>query len=188
MPETGNNNDHDQDLTPSLVMRLRDGDPEVGALLTQAYRASLLRFCWGYLGNRDEAEDAVQDVFCKVLAGTTIPDNFRAWIYRIARNRCLDLLRGRGRKRDDQMLPTEPGLALELTGDLTRMVRQEQRAQLLQLLGALPLDQSEVLRLRYTEGLSRNEIASVLEIPVKLVKSRLFQGLQKLREHKSVAG
>lgn len=188
MSEAGENSDRDQDLTPSLVARLREGDAQVGSLLTEAYRLSLLRFCWGYLGNRDEAEDAVQDVLCKVLASTTIPDNFRAWIYRIARNRCLDILRGRGRKRDDQVLPTEPGLALELTGDLTRMVRHEQRAQLLQLLNALPLEQSEVLRLRYTEGLSRGEVASVLDIPLKLVKSRLFKGLQKLREHKSLAG
>jgi RNA polymerase sigma-70 factor (ECF subfamily) len=165
---------------------LRAGDSKAGALLTEAYRRNLVRFCWGYLKSKEEAEDAVQDVFCKVLSSQTVPDDFRAWIYRIARNRCLDILRSRSRRRDDKVLPTESKLAMELTGNLTRMVRRELHSKLLQLLEALPMHQREVLHLRYTEGLSRAEVAQVLDIPANLVKSRLFKGLQKLRAHKSL--
>ena len=75
---------------------------------------------------------------------------------------------------------------MELTGNLTRMVRRELHSKLLQLLEALPMHQREVLHLRYTEGLSRAEVAQVLDIPANLVKSRLFKGLQKLRAHKSL--
>ena len=53
--------------TPTLVARLRAGEADAGELLTSLYRDSMVRFCWGYLGNLDDAEDAVQDVFVKVL-------------------------------------------------------------------------------------------------------------------------
>jgi len=59
-----------RELTPSLVARLPAGNTEAGALLDELYRQTMTRFCWGYLGNVEEAEDAVQDVFYKVLSST----------------------------------------------------------------------------------------------------------------------
>jgi RNA polymerase sigma-70 factor (ECF subfamily) len=176
----------ESDLTPALIVRLRAGDRAAGELLERLYRRDLTRFCAGYLGAADQAEDAVQDVFCKVLAAETVPESFRSWVYRIARNRCLDLLRGRARRRDDQALPSESAAAEELTGHLTRLVRQEQHSRLRQLVAALPATQREILRLRYVEGLSRQEIADVLELPESIVKSRLFEGLERLRQHTSL--
>jgi RNA polymerase sigma-70 factor (ECF subfamily) len=173
-------------MTPSLILRLRDGDGEAGALLDKIYRRSLLQFCARYLGARHEAEDAVQDVFCKVLNSSTIPDDFRAWLYRIARNRCLDLLRSRERRRDDQEIPNESQLDADLTGNLTRLVRREQRSRIRQIMASLPPHQREVLRLRYVDQLSRAEIAHVLDLPESVVKSRLYEGLEKLRDHTSL--
>jgi RNA polymerase sigma-70 factor (ECF subfamily) len=170
------------DMTPSLIVSLRAGESEAGALLDHLYREKMIRFCAGYLGNLEEAEDAVQDVFCKILESSAIPDNFRAWLYKITRNRCLDILRSRGRCRDDAALPSESHLGDDLTGSLTKLVRRELHAKLRELVAALPIAQREVLRLRYTEGLSRAEIAEVLEIPEKLVKSRLYDGLERLRK------
>lgn len=72
------------------------------------------------------------------------------------------------------------------TGALTRLVRQEQRSRIMHLVRALPADHREVLCLRYVDGLSRAEIAYSLEIPESVVKSRLFEGLEKLREHTSL--
>ena len=174
------------DLTPSIVLRLRNGENEAGKMLDELYRPSLRRFCQGYLGRADEVEDVVQDVFCRVLSSETIPDKFRAWIYRVARNRCLDVLRGRARRPNNETLLTDVHLESVLTGNLTRLVRKEQRSRLRHLLAALAPNQREVLSLRYTEGLSRVEIADVLEIPESLVKSRLFEGLEKLRRHDSL--
>jgi RNA polymerase sigma-70 factor, ECF subfamily len=174
------------DLTPSLLARLRAGDPQAGVLFDRLHRRNLIRFCSGYLGNLAEAEDVVQDVFCRVLTNSTVPDNFRAWIYQIARNRSLDLLRARGRKRDDQVLPDDSQLRADLTGNLTRLVRRELRSRLHHLVAGLTASQREILRLRYVEGLSRQEIAQVLEISESLVKSRLFEGLEKLRDHSSL--
>ena len=174
------------DLTPSLVAKLRQGERESADLLDRAYRTSLIRFCVGYLGHYEEAEDVVQDVFLRVLRSETVPDRFRAWIYRIARNRCLDILRTRARRRDDREMPGDSQVQMDLTGYLTRLVKREREEHLRRILAELTANQREVLRLRYAEGLSRAEIAEVLEIPESYVKSRLYEGLEKLRQHRSV--
>jgi RNA polymerase sigma-70 factor (ECF subfamily) len=146
----------------------------------------VLRFCWGCLGSREEAEDAVQEVFCKVLAAEQVPDRFRPWLYRIARNHCLNMLRDKARRKDDRVLPSDSRLDAATTGNLTRLVKRELRSRIAHLLAALPAAYREVLQLRYAEGLSRAEIAEVLELPESVVKSRLFEGLKKLREHSSL--
>ena len=174
------------DLTPTLVVQLREGNSVAARLLDQLYRPRLTRFCLGYLGRWDEAEDVVQDVFYRVLAASTIPEHFRAWIYEISRNRCLDVLRGKNHKLDDQSLPTSSYVAAQLTGSLTKLVKGEKRAHLMERLAGLPAEQREVLLLRYTEGLSRTEISRVLDIPENLVKHRIYNGLEKLRRHKSL--
>ena len=72
-----------------------------------------------------------------------------------------------------------------LTGHLTRLVRNEQRSRLSDLVRQLPDSQREVLRLRYVEGLGRAEVAEVLDLSESVVKSRLFEGLKRLREQAS---
>ena len=188
MTEPNGNQPSAEDLTPSLVTYLRQGNAAAGALLDQIYRSQLIRFCYGYLGSTEEAEDVVQDVFFRVLKSDAVPDNFRAWIYKICRNRCIDVLRARSRKRDDAELPTGSFLDAELTGHLTRLVKRELRSQLRHLVATLPPNQREVLRLRYSEGLSRLEIAEVLDLPESVVKSRLYEGIVKLRDHPSLQG
>src|SRR5262245_15072636 len=117
------------DLTPSLVVGLRRGDAEAALLLDRLYRDRMFRFAWGYLGAVQDAEDAVQEIFSRVLEARTVPDDFRLWLYRVARNHCLNRLRSRGRRRDGARLPsTEP--AGELTGPLSRLLRDERLADL----------------------------------------------------------
>ena len=174
-----------EDLTPTLVMHLRDGDLRAGALLDSLYRDALVRFCWGYLGRIEEAEDAVQDICFKTLSTDSVPDSFRPWLYKIARNHCLNVLRGRARRRDDRPLPAPSQVHEVLTGHLTRLVRDERQSRLSELVADLPEIQREALRLRYVEELSRQEIAEVLEVPESVVKSRLFEGIKRLREQAS---
>lgn len=174
------------DLTPSLVARLRSGDAMAGTLLDQLYRRPLVRFCYGYLRDQQEAEDAVQEVFCRVLRATEVPDDFRAWLYRIVRNHCISALRAVARKHEPQVLPAPSHLAGGTTGNLTRLVKQESRARIARAVAELPAEQREVLMLRHGEGLSRLEIAQVLDIPEATVKSRLFQAVKKLRQHGSL--
>ena len=169
----------------ALITCLREGDGRAGEVLDQLYRDTLIRFCWGYLGRMDEAEDAVQDVCYKVLSAESVPDGFRTWLYRTARNHCLNLLRSRQRRKDNGVISAPSQAHEQLTGHLTRLVREEERYRLEELVHTLPEAQREALHLRYVESLSRKEIADVLEIPESVVKSRLFEGLSRLREHVS---
>jgi len=174
-----------EDPTPALLAGLRTKAPEAAAELDRLYREALLRFCWGYLGRMEEAEDAVQDISCKVLSATDIPDAFRPWVYKIARNHCLNILRERVRRKDGAALPAASQIYEALTGQLTQLVKEEARSKLAEMVQALDESYREVLRLRYVEDLSRTEIAEVLDIPETVVKSRIFEGLTRLREHAS---
>ncbi|MCO6438807.1 MAG: sigma-70 family RNA polymerase sigma factor [Phycisphaerae bacterium] len=167
--------------TAELVEQLRSGGAQAAPIFDRQYRESLVRFCWGYLGDIADAEDAVQEIAFKVLTAENIPDRFRPWLYRVARNHCLNLLRDRARRRDRFELPTDARVRASMTGNLTRLVRDEDKRIVIELVQRLPESQREVLRLRYVEGLSRAEIAEVLELSESVVKSRLFEGLQRLR-------
>ena len=171
-----------EDLTPSLVVALRGGDEGAATLLDRLYRKRLQAFAWGYLRDHAAAEDAVQDVFVKVMQNATVPDAFRAWIYRITRNHCLNLLRGMGRRRDNARLATHVEVWASAAGALTRFADEERRGEVAQALADLTPEQQEVLRLRYADGLSRGEVASVLDVPESTVKSRLFAALQRVRQ------
>ena len=183
--ESDADHQHQED-TRLLIERLRRGDSAAATLLDRLFRDALLRFCWGYLGQMEEAEDALQDIWFKVLTATNVPERLRPWLYKIARNHCLNLIRNRARRKNGQVLPDASQIEDAMTGHLTKLAKDELRSRLSELLGRLPNAQREVLRLRYVEGLSRNEIAEVLELSESLVKSRLFEGLKKLREHASL--
>lgn len=174
------------DLTSDQVAMLRRGEPGAADLLESTYREPLVRFCRNYLLRAEDAEDAVQDVFCKVLAADDLPDNFRAWLYRIARNHCLNLVRNHRRRKDLSPLPSSDDMDADLTGQLTRMLRVELGAKVRAALRTLPEPTQEALRLRYVDGLSRGEIAEVLELRESVVKSRLFEGLKRIREQLGV--
>ncbi len=171
-----------RDLTPSEVARLVEGDPEAAGILDRVYRPALQRFCWGYLGNMEEAEDAVQDVWHKVLQADSVPDRFKPWLYKIARNHCCNLLRERARRKEGAELPAASQVDAALTGHLTRLVKGEVNSQLAAAVSGLTDRQREVLRLRYVEDLARAEIAEVLDVPESVVKSRLFESMKRLRE------
>jgi len=170
------------------VVRLRAADPLGVQALHELYRDALLRFCWGYLGSMEEAEDAVQEIFCKVIAVREVPEFFRAWLYKIARNHCLNVLREKAARKDHRRMPAASQVFEAITGHLTRLARDEMQAKVIALVQSLPEGHREVLRLRYVEDLSRAEIAEVLEITETLVKSRLFEGLKRLREYAADLG
>jgi RNA polymerase sigma-70 factor (ECF subfamily) len=176
------NEEPEDDFSMTLVRRLRKGDDEAGEKLQDLYRVTLVRFAQRYLGDLHDAEDAVQDVFARILTSKAEPLNFRLWAYRIARNVCLNQLRSTGRRKDGLLLSTAFDVAVEKAGALTGIVRAEDAAELAATLDKLSEAQREVLVLRHFEGLGREEIATVLELPVSVVKSRLFEGVNRLRQ------
>jgi len=183
MRSDGDGRGEGADLTPSLVVRLRAGDDEAGRLLDALYRAAVHRLCVGYLHAPQEADDAVQDVFQRVLQAGEVPDRFRPWLYRIARNHCLNLLRARRRRRDVAPIPSDTRLqpAASHAGFLSALVAHERQHRLDAAFAVLSASEQELLRLRYGEGLARAEIAEVVDLPEPTVKSRLYEAVARLR-------
>jgi RNA polymerase sigma-70 factor (ECF subfamily) len=169
-------------LTQTLVQRLRAGDGAAGETLENLHRDRLMRFAGRYLRNVHDAEDAVQEAFARIVTSDVEPRDFRVWSYRITRNVCLNQVRANGARLDKGRLSTFFDAKAEQTGALTRLVRAEDGAALGDLLARLSESQCEVLTLRYLEGLEREEIAAVLELPVSVVKSRLYEGVSRLRQ------
>jgi RNA polymerase sigma-70 factor (ECF subfamily) len=176
------------DLTPTLVANLRGGDRGAADLLDKLYRERLVCFCHGYLDSRDESEDVVQEVFCRVIESKIAPENFRAWIYKISRDRCLELRRSRGRRRDTGTQAQASHADARLAGHLTGEGSGERWERLRRFVESLPDHQREILHLRYAEGLARAEIAEVLDLEEKEVKSRLYRAMEKLALTDSLAG
>ncbi len=175
------------DLDPStlhdegLVEALRRGEPAAGERLKRRYETALQRFAYGYLGERSAVEDAVQEVFVRVLRSQDVPNDLRPWLYRVTRNLCLNRLDSAEHHARQRAVEVDEHHWVRQTGNLTQLVREEQRQQLAALVSTLPREQQEVLQLRYAEDLSRAEIAAVLDLQLSVVKSRLYEGLKRLR-------
>ncbi len=136
------------------------------------------------LGSGADAEDVVQDAFLSAwrsmrgFEGTS----FRAWLFRIATNRALDVLRARKRRAE---LPLDPPEGEEVTWaepadpgpDLSDLVGdREALAVVERALAALPAPQRAALLLRDVEGFSYEEIAAITTTEIGTVKSRIHRG------------
>ena len=133
-------------------------------------------------GAHEEAEDALQRVFVAAhrhLCDGTEHVNLKPWLYTIARNRCLSMLRARRETLalDDVREPSVDGLALADEVELG-----EELKDLLGDIARLPDDQARILRMRFHEGLSQTEIAARTGIPLGTVKTYMVRGLRRLRE------
>ena len=165
-------------------MQVRAGDVEQLSILFERHHRRLFGFCLGLLGNRDTASDLVQEVFFRVLKYRhTFRDeaDFAPWLYRLARNACIDQLRKGGRERPSEMQqeearPDPSPLASE------ELERREELVRLRSALGLLPEDKRELLLLARSGSLSYQQIAAMLGCSVGALKVRVHRALQMLRE------
>ena len=137
------------------------------------YGNSLYRLCSVMTGNKEDAQDAVQECFLRYI--TKAPDfrdeeHEKAWLVRVSANICKDILR----KRKHQSL-----LSLD---DIKNLVVSEDNAQILGLLVSLDEKYRIIIHLHYVEGYKTDEISSMLDISRAAVKKRLQRGREMLRE------
>lgn len=164
-----------------LVAQLRRGNDTAFEVLYDRHHAAVLSYCRHMLGSRDEAEDALQQTFVSAhtdIVSTDKPIRFKAWIFTIARNRCLSILRARREQPSEDL----EHVATEGLGE-----QVQQRAELRQLLAdmhELPDDQRSALILSELGDLSHAEVAEVIECEVAKVKSLVFQARSGLIERR----
>ena len=166
----------------SLAARVRGGDERAFEELYDRHAAPLLAFCRHLLGSREESEDALQHTFLsahRALERDGAPEHVKAWLYTIARNRCLSVLRAR---RDEVALDEDGGRAgVVSTRGLAAEV--EERADLRALvgdLGRLPDEQRAALVLFELGDHSQDDIAEILGVRREKVKALVFQAREAL--------
>jgi RNA polymerase sigma factor (sigma-70 family) len=166
-----------------LVEHVRRGEPAAFEVLYDRYSAGILGFCRHMLGNQSDAEDATQHTFISahadILRHSRRDLHVKAWVYAIARNRCLSMLRARREQ------PSADGIELA-TADLQQDVQQRDDLRaLLADVTKLPDDQREALVLSEVGDLSHGEIAEVIGCEVSKVKSLVFQARTALIDRRT---
>ena len=145
--------------------------------LYERYATDVLRVCYFYLGDRQKAEDVCQDVFVRLM--TTSPQlqegREKAWLLKVALNRCRDLWRGAWLKRVVLGSP-----AFELVPAPDEIDSLADRQEIMQAINQLPTAFKEVILLHYYQGYGISEIAEMMELPEGTISSRLSRGRKKL--------
>lgn len=180
MADVGRTND-EPDAT--WVLRLRTRDAKAFNRLIECYERPMFNLAYRMLGNAAEAADATQDVFLKVfenIAGFDPQYRLFSWVYRIAVNESIDRLKRRRHAETTSLDVEEFPLASvdrgpeQVTGD-AQMHDMIQAA-----LMEMPYDHRVVIVLRHFAECSYGQMADILHIPEKTVKSRLYSARQEL--------
>ncbi len=174
-----------------MIRRFLSGDADAFTDIVREWETRIFNLAWRYLGNREDAQDVVQDTFLSVFRSAKDlrdPDSFRTWIYRIALNQCRSRWRrgrsvpsleslqeesenGEIRIASPKAADRDPGAALE-TRDLIRKA----------LLGLNEQHRSAIILKEYL-GLSLEEVARVMGCPLSTAKSRLYHGLRDVQRN-----
>ena len=137
----------------------------------------LFRFAYFRIGNREDAEDIIQDVFLKLFEKEFIIENdesMRMYLYRMVYNACNDW----HRHKQQEPIPLEQ---VQMANDEEQAL-QEEYNRIWEMLSVLPSDQADVITMHLTDGLTFVEIAKVTGTPETTIKSRFKSGIDKLRK------
>src|SRR3954449_10843638 len=165
-----------------LVALTRKGNQAAYEALVSRYQARLLSFCRHMLSSREDAEDVLQEVFAaafNAMVGDDRPINVRPWLYRIARNRCLNHLRKQTAVGVDSM---DIHLAEHGATTADKVHEREEFRQLVGDVQTLPETQRTALLLREIDALSYDQIAEAMDTTVPSVKSLLVRARVSLAE------
>jgi RNA polymerase sigma-70 factor (ECF subfamily) len=157
-------------------------DANAFAEIVNRYQKRLYALAYRMLGSSVEAEDATQEAFLRAyraLHSFRTDAAFAPWIYRIATNVCLDVLRARRPVSSTDESPVDPPAHVSVEGSV---VERERIHALSNAVQQLPAGLRTVFLLRHESDLSYEEIADTLGIPLNTVRTRLFRARNALRE------
>lgn len=165
-----------------IIRLILAGHHEQYAVLVQRYQEPLIHFLRRILSSEEDVFDCAQDAFIAVYRNLNRYSEeypFRAWLYAIARNKALDLLR---KRRKEILINTlDENTVDQHPRPEEVLLAKEQATMLSEMLHELPEHYSQALYLRYHQELSYKEIAVVLEVPVSRVKTYIHRAKEKLR-------
>lgn len=180
-----------------LLARFRSGDDAAFEEIFRRWRGRIYRIILRFLRDRHATEDAVQDLFLKVVSA---PERFEArsrfstWLHAVARNLCIDLLRKQRYRRCSSLdvparensnggsgIPLSEQVPSSQPSPEVQAGRNLERLRLLSAIARLPDEQRVVFLLRETAGLSFQDIATIMRAPLNTTKSRMRYALINLR-------
>ena len=165
-----------------LIAMARSGNAGAFETIVDRYQGRLLGFCRQMLGSTEDAEDVLQEVFVNAYRAMLADEreiNLRPWLYRIARNRCLNHLR---KPTADAQESMDMVPAVEAASTAERVHNREEFRQIICDVNKLPETQRSALLLREMDALSYEEIAAAMDTTVPSVKSLLVRARISLAE------
>ncbi len=172
-----------------LMRRIKAKDADALAQLYDSYNRLLFGMILSIVKTRTEAEDVLQEVFIKIWQKA---DSFKedrgnvfSWMVTLTRNRAIDRIRSKGYKTQQKASANIDEPSLKLKGnnyDPLETTIFSDRAKLVKnALKEIPENQSRVLKIAYYRGMTQSEISDDLDIPLGTVKTRMRQGMIKLK-------
>jgi RNA polymerase sigma-70 factor (ECF subfamily) len=155
---------------------------ELETMMTQT-KVSLSRFIYGMIKHKEITEEIFQETWFRVVRHLDSYNGkmpFKPWLFRIARNLCLNHLKqAKQRQQKNNALEAEHNETLQYNSPIELKADVE---KLLKHLSELPIKFRDVLYLRFFDDIPLEEIAGVLNVPVGTVNSRINRGLKHLRK------
>lgn len=173
-----------------LALRARRGDEDAFQTLVSRYRGKLLSYLWHLSASQDEADDLLQDIFIKAYRALPRFDarrRFSPWVYRIAHNEAVNLLKRRNRRTLiswEDIANAKDNLEIADLSETPeeRVESEEERKEMQRALEFLSPEHREVLVLRYYHDKSYAEMSEIIGKPENTVASMLNRAKKKLAE------
>ena len=169
-----------------LIKQIKNGRREYLDELIELYYPAILRYCLWHMPDRESAQDATQETFLKLVRFIDSYEHrgqFRAFLYRIAANTCIDMKRSVLTEEPLADVESESGCRMPTTYYTENMFSTvEDRQQLAAAFACLTDEARELVLLRYGQELSLREISTVTSLPLRTVQTKLRRALNKMKQ------
>lgn len=163
-----------------LIRQIKNGRQECLDELIALYYPAILRYCLWHMPDKESAQDAVQETFLKLVRFIDRYEHrgqFRAFLYRMASNTCIDMKRS----APTATLLSEAGMELACYTE-NGFQTAEDRQQLAAAYAVLEEEAQELVLLKYGQELTLREIADIMGLPLRTVQSRLRKAVKAMRQ------
>lgn len=183
----------DREIDQQLVERVQGGDKHAFDLLVIKYQRKLARLLSQFIRDSAEVEDVTQETFIKAyraLPSFRGDSAFYTWLYRIGINTAKNFLVSQGRKlpvlqgfdNEDTEDFEDSGLLKEMNTPESELMSKQIAQTVNQTLDSLPEELRTAITLREIDGLSYEEIATIMDCPIGTVRSRIFRAREAISE------
>ena len=175
-----------------LMSLVQEGNSDAFAVLYDRHGRSAYSLAYRMMGERQAAEDLVQDVFLRLWRSTASyradRGSVRTWILTIVHNRGVDQIRSSSSRRRTQDKVEASAETSQPSEAFTETWRNSRRDEVREALKTLPPEQLKILEMAYFSGYTHVEIAEMMDLPLGTVKGRMRLGLKKIKDYFDAKG